>query len=45
MLASDETAEYIGPSVAFISHAWKYRFLDVIEALLAYSSNVVDVFI
>eukprot|EP00049_Salpingoeca_infusionum_P019368 m.361582 g.361582 ORF g.361582 m.361582 type:complete len:760 (+) comp19698_c0_seq1:87-2366(+) len=32
----EEAGEWFGPATVFISHAWKYRFADVVSAMLEY---------
>lgn len=33
LLANDATQDFVGDATWFISHAWKYHFIDVVEAI------------
>ncbi len=45
LLLSRDTAEFVGDPSAFLSHAWDYRFLEVLEALTSYFTDEEDVII
>ncbi len=45
LLLSEDAAEFVGRPTAFISHAWDYRFLEVLEALTSYFADEEDVII
>ena len=39
LLADGATRRFVSPPNAFLSHAWQYRFKDVVEALEAFGDN------
>ena len=39
LLADEATRRFVSPPNAFLSHAWQYRFKDVVEALEAFGGN------
>ncbi len=45
LLLSEDTAKFVGCPSAFISHAWGYHFLAVLEALISYFASEEDVVI
>ncbi len=45
LLLSEDTAGFVGTPSAFISHAWRYCFLEVLEALTSYFASEEDVVI
>ncbi len=45
LLLSEDTAEFVGCPSAFISHAWDYHFVEVLEALTSYFADEEDVII
>ena len=39
LLAAPEAPDLVGPPTVFVSHAWQYCFLDVVEALCAFAEG------
>ena len=39
-LIAEQNPAYVGPATIFVSHAWKYRFVDVLQCMISHGETM-----